>query len=63
MQDKGVDLLKFRMTNCEKYALALMDALFTEEEMAVSCYSATPRSKKPPLPQEKISQLESMYVM
>ena len=54
-----MNLLKLRVSNCEKYALLLMDALFTDEEMASSCYIETQRSKKSPLPKEKISLLES----
>ena len=38
--------------NPEKYALALMEALFTDEEIASSCYCVMKRSKKTPLPME-----------
>ena len=55
VQEKGVNLLGIRASSADKYALALMDALFTDEEMAKSCYMLTKRSKKPPLPTEKIT--------
>ena len=57
-----MNLLKLKVSNCEKYALVLMDALFTDEEMASSCYMKTDRSKKPPLPQDKITLLTSNEV-
>ena len=38
VQEKGVNLLGIRASSADKYALALMDALFTDEEMAKSCY-------------------------
>lgn len=59
MQDKGVNLLTLQAPDPEKYALVLMDALFSDSEMATSCYVATKRSKKNPLPPEKIELLES----
>lgn len=51
-------MLALRKYNPDKHALALMDALFTTEEMAVSVYRKSDRSNKPPLPEEKISLLE-----
>jgi hypothetical protein len=38
-----------------------MDALFDDEEMASSCYSSTKRSKKPPLPEDKVMLLEGKH--
>ena len=62
VQENGVDLLNIRgVTNCEKYALALMNALFSDEELAISCYSTSKRSKKPPLSDDKVSLLEGVY--
>ncbi len=58
LQDNGVNLLTFGITKADKYALALLDALFSEDELANSCYKATDRSKKGPLNEEKISLLE-----
>ena len=46
----------------DKYALALMEALFTDEELAQSCYSSTSRSTKTPLPKDKIELLEGTYI-
>ena len=48
--------------NPEKYALALLSALFSDEELATSCYAETSRSKKPALPQEKIQILEGIIL-
>ena len=39
-----------------------MDILFTPEEMAESCYETTKKSKKKPLPQEKISLIEGKII-
>ena len=58
-QDKGVNLLTLRASDPEKYALVLMDALFTDNEMAASCYTETKRSKKDPLPADRVELLES----
>ena len=55
-----MNLLLLRAVNPEKYALALMDALFADEEMASSCYAESKRSTKPPLEQSKIKLLEGM---
>jgi len=41
VQEKGVNLLGIRASNGDEYALALMDALFTDEEMAKSCHMLT----------------------
>ena len=38
--------LTLRASDPEKYALVWMDALFTDNEMAASCYTETKRSKK-----------------
>ena len=53
-----MDLLAVRAVNEEKYALQLMDILFTEEEMASSCYVASQRTKKPGLDCAKVRLLE-----
>ena len=58
-QDKGVNLLTLRAPDPEKYALVLMDALFTDNEMATSCLTATKRSKKNALPADRVELLES----
>jgi len=41
MQDKGVNLLTLRAPDLEKYVLVLMDALFSDSEMATSWYVVT----------------------
>ena len=38
LQAQGVNLLSFKIRQPDKYALALLDALFTEQELAGSCY-------------------------
>jgi hypothetical protein len=43
-QEKGVHLLGIRAQDPPKYALALMDAIFTDEEMGTCCFSAGKRS-------------------
>ena len=55
-----MNLLALRAVNPEKYALSLMDALFSDEEMASSCFAKSKRSTKPPLPHERIKLLEGM---
>ncbi|KAL5493153.1 hypothetical protein EMCRGX_G014290 [Ephydatia muelleri] len=52
----GVDLLKVRGTNVVKYALALLDALYTEEELKQSSFVPVGKSTtsvKPPLSPER----------
>ena len=51
-------LLGIRAQDPPKYALALMDAIFTDEEMGTCCFSAGKRSTKQPLPEEKIRLIE-----
>lgn len=58
LQINGVNLLKFQIKDADKYALALLDALFSEEELAHCCYKPTGWSKKPPLPEDRIHLLE-----
>ena len=50
--------MAIKASDPEKYALALMDALFSDEEMSLSCYCETKRSTKPPLPPQRITLLE-----
>ena len=56
-------LLKVKAYGSVKYALALMDSLFTDEVMARSCYTSTKKSTKPALPPKKVQLLEgAIYV-
>ncbi len=57
LQETGVRLLTIRALNPTKYTLALMDALFSDEEMGSSCFSSK-RGTKPQLPQAKIKLIE-----
>ena len=58
-QDNGVNLLSIRAVEPDKYALSLMDVLFTEAEMASCCYD-NKKSSKPGLPPTKVQLLEGM---
>lgn len=53
-------MLNIRAAEPHKYALMLLDALFTDEEMASSCYAASKRSEKPELDRTRIRLLEGM---
>ena len=58
-----MNLLGIRSIDYLKYALSLMDTLFTDSEMSGSCFSLPKRVKrgKPPKPQlslEKIKLIE-----
>ena len=61
IQDHGVCLLDIPAADPEKYALACLTALFTDKELAGSCYAQTAKSTKPPLPRDKIVILEGMF--
>ncbi len=50
-----MQLLTIRALNPAKYALALMDAIFSDEEMSPYCFACGPRGSKQQLPQEKIN--------
>ena len=52
-------MLQISAVNPQKYALALMDALFTEE-MSESCFKESKRSTKPPLDKERVKLLEGI---
>eukprot|EP00731_Ephydatia_muelleri_P019477 Em0012g302a len=58
--DDGIDLLSIKAVDPSKYALNLMSALFTDEELGSSCYKKRPESKseKPPLSPSRIALLE-----
>ena len=59
LQERGVDLLSIRGTDPSKYAIQLMDILFTDQEMASSCYVAsTKKTKKPGLDPVRVTLLE-----
>lgn len=42
-QESGINLLSIRVPNPEKYALALMDALFQDADMAECCFMTSQR--------------------
>ena len=53
IQSNGVNLLQLRAVNPEMYALALMDALFSDEDMAQCCFIPSKKSVKAPLCENK----------
>lgn len=58
IKESGVHLLNLRAPTPSKYALQLMDILFTDEEMSSSIYEVSKRSSKPGLDAEKVQYLE-----
>lgn len=62
-QKSGVDLLKVRGTTVVKYALGLMDALYTEEELSTCSFvpvGKSTTSAKPPLSPTRMTLLEGI---
>ena len=51
-------MLTIRAVNPAKYALQLMDVLFSDKEMSSPCYSGSSRTDKPGLDPAKILILE-----
>ena len=43
------------------YALSLMDALFSDEEMGCKCFTCTSRSHKTPLSMDTLELIEGMF--
>ncbi|KAL5479782.1 hypothetical protein EMCRGX_G023359 [Ephydatia muelleri] len=63
--ENDIDLLKIKSPNIFKYALTLMDALFTEPEMASSCFQQADKgtcSEKPPLSPRRVQLLEGRKI-
>ena len=56
-----MNLLSIRSVNPAKCALALMDALFSDEEMGCKCFTCTSRSHKTPLPMDQVKLIEGMF--
>ena len=50
--------MKLRTADIAKYALTLMDVLFTDEEMGGSSFMPSLKSNKPALDQERVDLLE-----
>ena len=59
-QEDGIDLLSIKAVDPAKYALNLMNALFTDEEMGSSCFKKRLGSKteKPQLSPKRVGLLE-----
>ncbi len=55
-----MNLMSISAINPVKYALSLMDALFSDEEMGAKCFSGTSRSNKEALPKEKVKLIEGL---
>ncbi len=60
MQENGIDLLTVRAVDPAKYALQLMDVIFTEAEMATSSYISSNRTAKPGLDVTRVALLEGI---
>ena len=59
MLEGGINLVQdIRATNAGKYAVQLMDIIFTDEEMASSIYEESSKSKKPRLDRKRVAFLE-----
>ncbi len=58
-----MQLLTIRALNPAKYALALMDAIFSDEEMSSHCFACSPRGSKQQLPQEKINLITGILLI
>uniref|UniRef100_A0A1X7TWP0 Uncharacterized protein n=1 Tax=Amphimedon queenslandica TaxID=400682 RepID=A0A1X7TWP0_AMPQE len=56
--DTGINLLETAAPDPAKYALALMDAIFSNAEMANCCSKASKRTTRPGLDSEKVKLLE-----
>eukprot|EP00731_Ephydatia_muelleri_P006637 Em0003g885a len=60
----GIELLKIESADIVKYGLALLDALFTDEEQATHCYKVSGKSNsssvsaKPPMSPGRVKTLE-----
>ena len=55
--------MNFRETSPTKYATTLLNALFTEEELATRCYEENSRTTKPGLNIQRVQLLEGMCMM
>ncbi len=55
-----MNLMSIRAIITGKYALSLMDALFSDEEMGAKCFSGTSRSNKEALHKEKVKLIEGL---
>ena len=60
IQKSGLNLLNFRGTSPTKYATTLLNALFTEEELATRCYEENSRTTKPGLDVKRVQLLEGV---
>ncbi len=58
-----MDLLAIRAMNPIKYSLALMDALFSDQEMGSNCFSRGRRGTKQELPQEKVKLIQGKVTL
>lgn len=62
LQEQGVNLLNVRGSSADKYALNLMDVLFTEDELATRCYEVSKRTTKPGLDPKRVQLLEGKEI-
>ena len=60
MQEDGVNLLSLPGGIPRQYALNLMDAFFTVEEMGTHCFRENSRTTKPGLDVKRVQLVEGM---
>ena len=63
IQKSGLNVLNFRETSPTKYATTLLNALFTEEEVAIKCYEENSRTTKPGLDVKRVQLWKVCDVM
>lgn len=59
----GVNLLRIPSRDAYAYALALMDVLFTKEELAMSLLFKSKKSEKPGLDRERVEKVLGEYML
>ncbi len=62
VKENGVNLLTISAVNPTKYALQLMDILFSDFEMSSSCYVMSSWSSKPGLDSNKVTLMEGLEI-
>jgi len=56
MQENGVDVRRLPAKNVYAYGLALLDVMFTKDELARSLIYPSPKSSKPGLPADRVDR-------
>ncbi len=64
LQESRIDLLSLRAFSHEKYALVMMEALFSDKEISGSCFMSSIRGwTKPSLPEAKTSLIKGILLV